>query len=427
MNGPLAADGRQSRSILLIAYFFPPSVDTGAHRPTSMARHLARLGHRVTVLTTGVYGEGNEPPEVEVERAWDLQLLRARLTGGKRVAGVFEGDRHPSGRPRLINYFVVPEPLALTWAPFALARALRLNRRERFDCVITTSPPESNHLVGWALRRRGVPWVADIRDAWNYESLRPRLPTGIQRRLDHWLEARTMRAADVVACNTMPVVDDLRERLGVEAVRVSSGWEPELLDSADTDPGIELDPERLSVVYTGRFATYARDPAGLFQALREIAAEEPRLAERLELVFAGPYTDEERAVLEGDLGALKVRLIGSIERRRAFALQRRADALLLVERRRQAANIKLFEYIGSGRPIIALSEGTAGGEIVSETGAGIVASPSDPTAIRNAFRSFAERGLPVASESARRSYAYPLPAERMAEQVELAIARAGRR
>ena len=42
--------------------------------------------------------------------------------------------------------------------------------RERdFDCVITTSPPESAHGVGMALARRGVPWVADVRDAWNFE------------------------------------------------------------------------------------------------------------------------------------------------------------------------------------------------------------------------------------------------------------------
>jgi hypothetical protein len=41
-----------SRSILFVAYFYPPCPDAGAHRPAAMVKYLRRLGHRVTVLTT---------------------------------------------------------------------------------------------------------------------------------------------------------------------------------------------------------------------------------------------------------------------------------------------------------------------------------------------------------------------------------------
>ena len=43
-------------NLLLVAYFYPPCRDTGAHRPAAMAKWLRRLGHRVTVLTTSAYG-----------------------------------------------------------------------------------------------------------------------------------------------------------------------------------------------------------------------------------------------------------------------------------------------------------------------------------------------------------------------------------
>src|SRR5688572_28754832 len=72
-----------SRSILFVAYFYPPTRDTGAHRPASMVRHLRRLGHRVTVLTTSAYGnlsDDSDPqsdgPSGDVVRTADLQLTR---------------------------------------------------------------------------------------------------------------------------------------------------------------------------------------------------------------------------------------------------------------------------------------------------------------------------------------------------------------
>ena len=173
-------------NLLLVAYFYPPCRDTGAHRPAAMAKWLRRLGHRVTVLTTSAYGTGDGPDEDGVVRTIDLQRLRARLHGHDRGDALFDSDTY-SGNPHPLSKVFVPEPLVAAWAPFARSRALRLNRRERFDCVITSSPPESVHAVGQALARRGVAWVADLRDAWGFEPIRPPFPTALQRRLDERL------------------------------------------------------------------------------------------------------------------------------------------------------------------------------------------------------------------------------------------------
>ena len=176
-------------NILLVAYFYPPCRDTGAHRPAAMAKWLRQLGHRVTVLTTSAYGSGEGNAETDVVRTADVQRLRARIRGHDRVDALFDSDTY-SGRPHPLSRVIVPEPLLAAWVPFARRRALRLNRRERFDCVITTSPPESIHLIGRALRHRGVAWVADVRDGWTFEPLRPRFPTAPQRGFDERLERR---------------------------------------------------------------------------------------------------------------------------------------------------------------------------------------------------------------------------------------------
>src|SRR5919106_4330608 len=77
-----------SRSILLVAYFYPPCNDAGAHRPAAMVKYLRRLGHRVTVLTTSAYGGDDD--DNDVVRTADLQLARARLRGKDRVQAMYE-------------------------------------------------------------------------------------------------------------------------------------------------------------------------------------------------------------------------------------------------------------------------------------------------------------------------------------------------
>jgi glycosyltransferase involved in cell wall biosynthesis len=413
-------------NLLLVAYFYPPCRDTGAHRPAAMAKWLRRLGHRVTVLTTSAYGEGDAGTEEGVLRSADLQRIRARLHGRDRVDALFDSDTY-SGRPHILSRVVVPEPLVAAWAPFARRDALRRNARERFDCVITSSPPESVHLVGRALRRRGVPWVADLRDGWTFEPIRPPFPTGIQRRLDERLERRWLGGADAVVCVSRPAADDLRTRLGLDPELVPNGWDPDLVGDAAITAAAErlLDPERISLVYTGRFGSYGRDPTALIQALGTLAGGHPDAAAKLELVVAGPLTDDEAVLMRRDVSPARIVIAGTVDRTDALALQRAADALLLLAsaRRTQLLNFKLFEYLAAGPPIVALAAGTEAGRIVAEAGGEAVAA-DDPQAIVGALLRLVAGEVPPSDPAARERYSYPGVAEGMAAVSQTAISRA---
>jgi len=410
-------------NLLLVAYFYPPCRDTGAHRPAAMAKWLRRLGHQVTVLTTSAYGEGADD-EREVVRTADLQRARARLAGHERVDALFDSDTY-TGRPHPLSRVIVPEPLLAAWAPFARRRALALARRQGFDCAITTSPPESAHLVGRALRRRGVAWLADVRDGWSFEPIRPGFPTAAQRRLDQRLERRWLKGADAVVCVSRPVADDLSGRLGIEAHLVPNGWDPDLVEAGvnEADVGHALDSDRVSLVYTGRFGSYGRDPAPLVNALAELGEQDPEAAERLELVIAGPVTDAEAGLLTKSVAPARIKLLGSLPRNRALALQRAADALLLLasQRRSQLLNFKLFEYLAAGLPILALAAGTEAGRMVVELGGETVPADDVPAIVR-ALRRLAAGELRAPDPAAREAYAYPRAAERMAAAIEAAIA-----
>jgi glycosyltransferase involved in cell wall biosynthesis len=169
-------------------------------------------------------------------------------------------------------------------------------------------------------------------------------------------------------------------------------------------------------VYTGRFGSYGRDPTALVEALGELGRGRPDAARKLELVIAGPLTEEEAALMRSDVSPARIVVAGTLERSDALALQRAADALLLVasSRRTQLLNFKLFEYLAAGPPILALAAGTEAGRIVGEAG-GEAVPADDPEPIVGALLRLVAGEVAPSDPAARERYSYPRVAEQMAE------------
>ncbi len=401
----------------MVTQFYPPSGMVAARRPAGLAKHLRRLGYRVTVLTSAAWTDGALPTEPDAVRTGDLMASRLNWRRGNMRAwagGAGQAD-YEAGSSRLARA-IVPDTTLVTWLPYLLPSAVRLARRERFDCVITTSGPESVHLAGLALARRSA-WIADLRDGWGFETLHA-WPTRAQARLDAELERRVARSADLMTAVSEPLARDLRERLGADAHTVTNGYDPdEVPERTGSSP--LLHAGRVSLVHTGRMASSQRSPAPVLDAVCLLRERGAAIAERLEVVFAGPLTPDERRLLARPDLAGAVRHVGSVDRDEALRLQREADALLLLTAgtRRGEATGKLFEYLGAERPILVLGEQTEAARIVRDARAGEVAPVDDPAAIAAALeRLLAGDRAPVAP----RAYSYPEIARRFAELVERA-------
>jgi glycosyltransferase involved in cell wall biosynthesis len=206
---------------------------------------------------------------------------------------------------------------------------------------------------------------------------------------------------------------------------VPNGWDPEEQAPASLAASERLDPQRVSLVYTGRFGSYGRDPRPLVEGLERLSRESPASAARLELVVAGPLSEAEATLFAADVSPARIVAAGSLPRPEALALQGQADALLLLAQptRSQLLNIKLFEYMASGRPILALAAGTEAGRVVSELG-GEVVRADDPQAIAGSLSRLVQTPPPPPAAEALAPYTYPAPAEQMSKAIERAIATA---
>ena len=421
------------RRILLVNYTYPPMPSVGANRWAAMVKYLERLGHDVMVLTTSAFGTLESDQASGVVRSPDLAARRwvrgvLRRPPLPEPGGPVVPDKPP---PSILTRVLVPDAYLASWVPFAGRIARRMVGEGEIDCLITSSPFESTHLLGLALRRR-VAWLADFEDGWCFEPVRPPFPTGAQRALDRWLERRVVEKADGVLAVTGEIASDFRRRFGVHAAHLPNGWDPDLEPEVAAASAPPLEPGCDTLVHTGKLSGVRdRDPAPLFSAIRLLLRDDPELRNRLRLLLIGRLDVAEERLLAGlDLDGV-VRSTGHLPRPAAVALQRQADALVLLtspSRHVSEATGKLFEYLVAGRPILALAEGNEAERMIRETGTGITVAPDDPAAIARAVRqavdgelarAYAPRGLD--------RYVFPAPAKVAEAEIERALSRIPKR
>jgi glycosyltransferase involved in cell wall biosynthesis len=374
--------GHSPPTVVLVSHTAPPQGNAGAARLESFTRYLPEHGWRPVVVTSRFAGEGavGNAPTV---RAWEPLLAHERLTGRPAGSSPTGQDAGGSLIKRSMQALAVPD-LHIGWAPGAALAAARAVRRFDARVIVSSSPSESSHLAALAasgLTRR--PWVAEFRDGWTVDSLRELERRPVRLAVERSLEQVVGRRATARVGVTRPIAAHLEQRFG------SAEWIPNGFDDFELEaPVIEearalLDPEAFNLVYTGTFSRSraSRSPEVLAQALEQLALD--GLPRPVRLTVVGRLEPHERELLGRVSG---VRVVDQRPQPVALALQRLADALVVVTMpgERTVATGKLFEYLGAGRPILALAEGNEAAALVGELGAGLAVPPTDVGAVAGA-------------------------------------------
>jgi glycosyltransferase involved in cell wall biosynthesis len=356
----------------MLTYHFPPSAASGAFRLLGFAEHLPRFGWQCVVVA---------PPSLPWE-ATDRALLE-RVPPETALCYVDYPSRWP-WKP-LTRFFP-----GGAWLPFAATACYRAIRRYRPDAVLSSGPAHHIHLLGRHLHRwLGLPWVADFRDPWVAGDRSPM--TWEVRGWEKRAEPSVMREADALILNTPGARDLLQEAYPQHAAKMTSitnGYDPEPFEIDSVPP---LSGATIEIVHTG--VVYAnRSPGPFLDAVRglETAATAGR---DLRIRFIGEFSDQSKKdeivdKVRGGLNA-SVTVEGRVPYLQSVRAMIDADVLLLLDspRRRTGVPAKLYEYIGAGRPILALAEHESDvAWVLRESGLPHrVAPPLDPEAIRRAF------------------------------------------
>jgi glycosyltransferase involved in cell wall biosynthesis len=355
------------KKVLIITYYWPPSGGAGVQRWLKMSKYLPDFGVEPIVLSvdpdyasypvTDPTFNKEVSPEIKVYRTRSFEPLRiyGKIVGKKKVpySGFSNVDTDTVGSKlsRWVRGNMFIPDARKGWNRYALPEARRILLQEGIDVVVTTGPPHSTHLVGMALKRDrpSIKWIADFRDPWTdiyyYDAL---LHTAKSRKRDAGLELQVLESADLVLSVCPSNMDLLASKLTAEKTEkiklVTNGYDEEdFVGIKRSDRG-----ETLKIGYTGTLAPMYE----VYPILKMLAG----LEFPWQLTIAGSITPEIGKMITELHIDQHIRLLGHVSHRASLELLRQSDVLLHVlpntPKSMMGTTGKLYEYIGSGTPVI---------------------------------------------------------------------------
>jgi glycosyltransferase involved in cell wall biosynthesis len=340
------------KRLLLICYYFPPLGGAGINRPLALYKHLPAYGWQVDVLTvkpvtyrmyephlldtidtTHIYRAGSRDPQ---RLMWLLGMRRVKPAAIERA------------RPAAHRFF--PDS-KIGWLRPAARLGRTLVANQRYDAIVSTSPPITCHLVARQLARETrLPWLADFRDFW----------TG--RKPADWFDNRNMviRAEKLLA----EINQQATARVTVNQIVARFLDTPHIIPNAvDTDFARHWqkpDPNHFVIGLLGTFNDMF-PIAPLLDALHHLRRNQPDLFQHVRLLHAGDIDSNwMRPQLERAALADRMTSLGFVPRPETFTKLSAACVLYVALAHQMDLGIttaRAYDMIASGRPILACLPG----------------------------------------------------------------------
>jgi glycosyltransferase involved in cell wall biosynthesis len=307
------------KRILVITYAYAqPFRVGGAIRIKKFVRYLPEFGWRPAVLTA--------PSQLPDATAQQEHVSFFSATPRIEIRG----------HPVLSSY---------AWLLAATRRAVQITKREHVDVLFANCPSFAASLVAVNTARQcGAPVVADFRDAWSFNPYgqRPRFVSRI-------MESYVLGRIQLLITTSPGTTEEYVKRYPFLDSRIHTlynGFDEEDFSSKRLPPF-----EQFTIVSAGAFYA-SRQPTLLFEAMRRLSDGQIRL-----VVMGTPDTRVLKEATKYGIGD-SVEFLGVLGQREAIRQMCRAHMLLLVQ---GSTNMrctpiagKTFEYIRTGRPILAI-------------------------------------------------------------------------
>jgi glycosyltransferase involved in cell wall biosynthesis len=400
------------KKLLMISYQFPPDVGS-IQRILNYVKYLPEYGWQPVVLTHKDDVDlckkiddqflTNNVKVIRCGRKFSIRNLLFRRSKTNTNINSSEGNNKKTqtliGKLffyikqviRKVFYFIYWPDVFITWVPSAIKNAKRIIKSENIDIVYIVTPPHSSSIIGFFLK--GMPNVKvllDFRDPWaNDVDLIS--PTFIHRSAHKFAEKKVINKCDAITTTTQAHSDYFKKTvIKTETQKVhtiTNGVDIQSYKPKYTD----LYPS-FTITYTGNFDS-TRQPDPLLKAVANIRKNSPHVFGSEAIKFFGVYNIflDEKAKTYGLTNIIKQ--YGIIEFNDVINEMSRASILLLVVHNdpvtpKFCIPAKLFEYIASGRPILAITPPGAAYDIILKYNLGKAFAHEDTKGIEKAIMEY---------------------------------------
>ena len=374
------------KKVLIITYYWPPAGGPGVQRWLKFVKYLPDFGIQPIVyipenptypiIDSDLENEVSEKAIIVKHPIFEPYQLASFLSKNKTKkisSGIIPNQKKQSFLEKTMlwirgNIFI-PDARVL-WVKPSVAFLKKYLVENNIDTIVTSGPPHSLHLIGLALKQKlNVTWFADFRDPWTTIGYHKALKlSSFASRKHKELESKVLNKADtiIVTSNTTKLEFEALTKKPIAVI--TNGFDVEKIGKQTLD-------EKFSLAHIGSFLS-ERNPLILWKSLSELIKESASFALHFELKLIGAVSQEVLDSIEEFKLTNYLNNLGYVTHKEAIINQKISQVLLLIEINSEDTKSiipgKLFEYMVSERPIIAIGpEGSDFAEIIQNTNTGV--------------------------------------------------------
>lgn len=401
--------------VLILAYYFPPLGLSGVQRTLKFVKYLPSFGWKPTVITCepGAYYAYDESLLDELQGK-DIEIHRIRgkeINSRLRKKGVVEMPSECIRKTlKFISSIFYITDNKKSWSQLAYQHCRKLISEQKYDLIFISGPPFSMFEYAALLKTEfDIPLIIDYRDLWlgNQFAIHP---TPLHKSMNRKKEYEVLKLADKIIVTNRKIKERLMEYYQFlkfpDVTILPHGYDPEDFEKATSS--VSLEKGYFNLTYSGIFYEYIT-PKYFLEAFRMIADEKPDIAKKIKLHFAGILRKENRKLIAKTGLSEYIVEHGYLKHSDAVDILKASSALwFMVGDGRNSDTIssgKMFEYIGSGKPILACLSDGALKVTLQEYDAATIVPPADVLSIKNAilslYTAYEKSALPEGSSDFR--------------------------
>jgi len=416
--------------VLVIAYYFPPMGLSGVQRTLKFVKYLKNYNWEPTVITTSdvAYFAHDDSLQKELDET-GIRVIRVAGSDLNSLLSKKGTVKLPSEFVRktfnrLSQIFFIPDN-KISWAKKAFKKAIEILSTEHFDCVFVTGPPFSQFDIFSEIKKtNNIPLILDYRDLW-FDSYFSFYPTPYHRILHKKKEYRALKAADIIIVTNRKLKEKLlniyRFLTFNDVIIIPHGFDQKDFEEI---PAQSKPQNKMVLMYSGIFLVYST-PEYFLRAFKQLSLERTDIASNIELHFVGFLRKENQKLIRKLNLQSFIKDHGYVNHVESIAKLKSADVLwFMVGKRKNIDAIlpgKIYEYLGSRKPVIACVPEGAAKMAASEYKASFITEPDNIEQIKNTivevYNLYNEGKLPAPDEKYVESFRRDLLTEQLALQL----------
>lgn len=374
-----------NKKVLIITYYWPPAGGPGVQRWLKFVKYLPEFNIEPIVFIPENPNYPLVDESLAAEVSGDIRIIKYPISEPYKLAGLFSKkssktiskgiiseSKKQTNIEKLLLFirgnFFIPDA-RVGWVNPSVGFLSSFIEAENIETIITTGPPHSLHLIGLQLKEKfGLRWLADFRDPWTTIGYHKQLRLLNASKEKHKaLEDQVLNAADQIIVTSFATKNQFAQITDKPIEVITNGYDNQGAVK------VELD-KKFTLAHIGSLLS-KRNPVLFWKVLSDLILEDDGFEKDFQLNFIGAVSEDILETLSKYGLSKYVNNVGYVSHKEAIVFQKKSQILLLIEVNSEDTKCiipgKLFEYMVSGRPIIAIGPKDSDVEkMVTETNAG---------------------------------------------------------